>query len=126
MLWGMTALRLVSLGDAVVFPGMPMVLPADIGGDQRVLLIPKRGNAYAKIGVVAEVAERLPGVPGVIPLTGLHRGIPGAAHTDPDGVLRVDVEKRPDVTPPADLTQDENLFTSPVSRCAGARPRKRA
>jgi ATP-dependent Lon protease len=102
----MTALRLVSLGDAVVFPGMPMVLPADIGGDQRVLLIPKRGNAYAKIGVVAEVAERLPGVPGVIPLTGLHRGIPGAAHTDPDGVLRVDVEKRPDVTPPADLTQD--------------------
>ena len=36
----------------------------------------------------------------------LHRGVPGAAHTDPDGVLRVEVDERPDVAPPPSLTRD--------------------
>jgi ATP-dependent Lon protease len=100
----MATLKLVSLDDAVVFPGMPVTLPADVGTDTRVLLIPRRGSGYAKVGVVAQVSER--GGRGIAALMPLHRGVPGAAHTDQDGVLRVDVDERPDVTPPPSLTRD--------------------
>src|SRR6202163_331004 len=103
----MTPLKLVSLDDVVVFPGMPVTLPADGDGDVRVLLVSRRGSGYARVGVVAEVLERVPrGGPGVASLVGLHRGVPGAAHTDQDGVLRVEVDERPDVAPPPSLTRD--------------------
>jgi ATP-dependent Lon protease len=100
-------MKLVSLDDAVVFPGMPVALPEDVGSDTRVLLIPRKGSGYAKVGVVAEVLERVPlGGRGVASVMGLHRGVPGAAHTDQDGVLRVEVHERPDVAPPPSLTRD--------------------
>ena len=103
----MTPLKLIPLDDVVVFPGMPVTLPADVGGDTRVLLVPRRGSGYAKVGVVAEVSERVAlGGRGVASLMALHRGVPGAAHTDPDGVLRVDVDERPDVAPPPSLTRE--------------------
>ncbi len=103
----MTPLKLVSLDDVVVFPGMPVTLPADGGGDTRVLLIPRRGSGYAKVGVVAEVSERVAsGGRGLASFMALHRGVPGAAHTDPDGVLRVEVDERPDIAPPPSLTRD--------------------
>jgi len=103
----MAALKLVSLDDAVVFPGMPVTLPADVDSETRVLLIPRRGSGYAKVGVVAEVSERVPlRGRGVASLVALHRGVPGAAHTDQDGVLRVEVDERPDVAPPPNLTRD--------------------
>jgi ATP-dependent Lon protease len=103
----MAALKIVPLDDAVVFPGMPVTLPADDDSDTRVLLIPRQGSGYAKVGVVAEVSERVPRRGrGVVSLVALHRGVPGAAHTGPDGVLRVEVEERPDVAPPASLTRD--------------------
>ena len=77
----MAHLRLVPLDDVVVFPGMPVTLPADVGGDDRVLLIPRRGSGYAKVGVVAEVTERVAiGGRGVASFMPLHRGLPGAAH----------------------------------------------
>jgi ATP-dependent Lon protease len=102
----MTFLKLVALDDVVVFPGMPVTLPVDVGADTRVLLVPRRGAGYAKVGVVAEVSERVAlGGHGVASFTALHRGVPGTAHTDPDGVLRVEVDERPDVTPPASLTR---------------------
>jgi ATP-dependent Lon protease len=103
----MASLKLVALDDAVVFPGMPVTLPADVRGETRVLLIPRRGSGYARVGVVAEVSERVP-VAGreVASLVALHRGVPGAAHTDPDGVLRVEVEERPDEAPPPSRTRD--------------------
>src|SRR5258708_1408215 len=86
----MTRLKLVPLDDVVVFPGMPVTLPVDAHGDTRVLLITRRGSGYAKVGVVAEVAERVSaGGRGMASFTALHRGVPGAAHTGPDGVLRV-------------------------------------
>jgi len=96
----MASLRLVPLDDIVVFPGMPVQLPAELGGDARVLLIPRHGNGYAKVGVVAEVSSP----PkrrnrGLASLVALHRAVPGVAHEDRDGVLRVDVDERPDVTP---------------------------
>jgi len=104
----MQRLMLVSLDDGVVFPGMPITLSFDPGSDKQVLLVPRHGGRYAKVGVVAEVTERvqLPGRGTAVSLLGLHRAIPGAAETDRDGRLRVDIEERPDVIPPAMLTHE--------------------
>jgi ATP-dependent Lon protease len=104
----MSRLRIVPLDDAVVFPGMPVTLPVDVGNDARVLLIPRQQRAYAKVGVVAEVSNRvrLPGHGAAVSLIGLHRALPGAAEADSEGVLRVEVEERPDPTPPATLTRE--------------------
>jgi ATP-dependent Lon protease len=98
---------MVPLDDAVVFPGMPVTIPAISGSDRRVLLIPRRGVGYARVGVVAEVTKRhtIRGT-DVISLDALHRGIPGVAHGDHDGVLRVEVDEHPDVAPPQELTAD--------------------
>src|SRR5262245_49481543 len=103
----MRHLRLIPLDEAVVFPGMSVTLPADAAGEARVLLIPRQGSGYAKVGVVAEVTERaaLAGR-SVASFMPVHRGVPGAAHTGPDGVLRVAVDERPDATPPPTLTHE--------------------
>jgi ATP-dependent Lon protease len=103
----MAHLKLIPLDDIVVFPGMPVTLPTDVGAESRVLLLPQRDGAYAKVGVVAEVTERVAlGGRGVASFMPLHRGLPGAAHTGPDGTLRVEVEDRPDVAPAPALTRD--------------------
>jgi ATP-dependent Lon protease len=103
----MAHLRLVPLDDAVVFPGMPVTLPADVAGDTRAFLIPRRESGYANVGVVAEVTERVAlGGRGVASFMPRHRGVPGAAQTQPDGVLRVEVDERPDLTPPPSVTRE--------------------
>ena len=42
---------------------MNITITADVGDDDRVLLVPKHGSDYAKVGTVAEAVERvrLPG-----------------------------------------------------------------
>src|SRR6185295_9688331 len=104
----MNRLRIVPLDDAVVFPGMPVTLTVDVGSDERVLLVPRHDHTYASVGVVAEVSEhvRLGGRGLAVTLTALHRGLAGAASADPDGVLRVDVEARPDQRPAGTLTHE--------------------
>ncbi|MEO7135833.1 MAG: endopeptidase La [Vicinamibacterales bacterium] len=104
----MTSYRLIPLDDTVVFPGMSVTLSIDPGAETRVLLVPRRGDEYAKVGVVAEVSERvkLGGRRYAVSLTGLHRALPGAAVTDRDGQLRVEVDERPDIAPPATLTHE--------------------
>src|SRR5436190_11429710 len=103
----MAHLKLVPLDDVVVFPGMVVTLPVDAGGEERVLLIPRQGSGYAKVGVVAEVTERVAlGGRGVASFMPLHRGVPGAAQTGPDGILRVEVDERPDLAPPPALTRE--------------------
>jgi ATP-dependent Lon protease len=93
----MAHLKLVALDDVVVFPGMPVTLQADVDGESRVFLVPQRGSGYAKVGVVAEVTERVAlGGRRVASFMPLHRGLPGAAQVEPDGVLRVEVEERRD------------------------------
>jgi len=98
-----TDLLLVPLEDTVVFPGMTVTLTVDTGEETRVLLVPQHEQEYAKVGVVADVDERvrLPrGAGSAVVLSGVHRGVLGAAHTDPQGRLHVEVEERPDENPP--------------------------
>jgi ATP-dependent Lon protease len=104
----LSALLLVPLEDTVVFPNMNVTLAAAVGDEERVVLVPKHESAYAKVGTVAEVAERvrLPGGAQAVALAGLHRGIVGAASTDTEGQLRVEVEERLDETPPAVKTRE--------------------
>jgi ATP-dependent Lon protease len=94
-------LLLVPLDDVVVFPGMTLTLAVDVGDEERVLLVPRHGQEFANVGTVAEIADRvrLPGGARAVALTGLHRGIAGAAQTLPDGRLFVDVDERPDEVP---------------------------
>jgi ATP-dependent Lon protease len=87
---------------------MNVTISADVGDEERVLLVPRHEGEYARVGTVAEVAERvrLPGGGSAVSLVGLYRGIAGAAHTDSQGRLRVEVEERPDVDPPGVKTRD--------------------
>ena len=103
----MERLRLIALEDTVVFPSMTVTLPLEVGDAQRVFLVPRHETEYATVGVVAEVAEqvRLPGGGRAVMLNGLHRGVAGAA-SGPSGHLLVDVEEKPDVTPPRSRTMD--------------------
>jgi len=97
----MATLLLIPTDDAVVFPTMDVTLPIDVGDDERVLLVPRHDGEFARVGTVAEVAERvrLPGGARAVALRGLHRGTAGAAHTDASGKLRVEVEEHPDAVP---------------------------
>src|SRR6266550_3373533 len=101
-------LLLVPLEDTVVFPGMTVTLAVDAGDEDRVLLVPRHEQEYAKVGTVAEVADRvrLPGGATAVALTGLHRAVIGAAHTDSHGRLRVEAEERIDENPPPVQTRE--------------------
>jgi len=104
----MDRLRLIPLDDTVAFPGMAVTLPVDVGADTHVLLVPRQEETYAKVGVVAEVSERLrlAGRGFAASLMPLHRAVLGAAAEDASGVLRVEFEARPDVAPPPALTRE--------------------
>ena len=97
----MTSLLLVPLDDTVVFPTMDVTLPVDVGDEQRVLLIPRHDGAFAKVGTIAEVTDRvrLPGGARAVTLSGVGRGVAGAAHADSSGQLRIDVDERTDDVP---------------------------
>jgi ATP-dependent Lon protease len=101
-------LLLVPLEDSVVFPDMTATIAADIpDGESRVLLLPRHEGSFARVGTVAEVIERSltrRGAAAVV--TGLHRGIPGAAVPSPDGVLRVEVEPVHDGEPADERTRE--------------------
>jgi ATP-dependent Lon protease len=104
----LSKLLLVPLDDLVVFPNMDVTLTVDTGGEERVLLVPRHESEYAKVGTIAEVGERirLPGGGRAVALTGLHRGVIGAAETDSSGRLRVEVEERPDEIPAPSKTRE--------------------
>src|SRR5437764_9818476 len=97
----MTNLLLIPLDDTVVFPTMDVTLPVDTHGEERVLLIPRHEGEFAKVGTIARVAQtvRLPGGARGAVLEGEARGVAGAAHTSPEGLLFVEVEEHPDGSP---------------------------
>jgi ATP-dependent Lon protease len=101
-----SSLLLVPLEDVVVFPNMDVTLTVDVSDDDRVLLIPRHGNDFARVGTVAEVVDRvrLPGGARAVALSGLHRGVVGHAYTDPGGRLRVEVEELPDENQEVDVS----------------------
>jgi ATP-dependent Lon protease len=97
----MATLLMVPLEDVVVFPNMNLTLTVDVGDAERVLLVPRHENEFAKVGTVADVVDRvrLPGGARAVELFGLHRGVAGAAQTGLNGELRVEVLERPDAEP---------------------------
>src|SRR5687768_5586843 len=97
----MTSLLLVPLDDTVVFPTMDVSLPVEVGDEERVLLIPRHDGEFAKVGTIAEVTDRvrLPGGGRAVQLSGVARGIAGAAHSDHAGRLRIEVTESTDHVP---------------------------
>jgi ATP-dependent Lon protease len=97
----METMLLVPVDDSVVFPTMTVTLAIDVGSEERVVLVPRKGDEFASVGTVAEVADhiRLPGGGRAVALEGLYRGRIGAASTGADGNLRVEVEPHPDDQP---------------------------
>src|ERR671930_1172277 len=97
----MTSFILVPLDDSVVFPTMDVTLPVDVGDEDRVLLIPRHDNAFAKVGTIAQVTDsvRVPGGARAVQLSGIARGVAGAAGGDQFGRLRVEVTEHPDDVP---------------------------
>src|ERR671919_453936 len=97
----METLLLVPVDDSVVFPNMTITLAIDVGDEERVVLVPRKGDEFAGVGTVANVVERvrLPGGGRAVAIEGVHRGRIGAASTDASGALRVEVESYPDDVP---------------------------
>jgi ATP-dependent Lon protease len=97
----MATLLLIPLDDTVVFPTMDVTLPIDVGGEERVLLVPRHEGEYASVGTIARVVDsvRLPGGGRAVQLEGIARGEAGAASNDPSGQLRVEVIERADEVP---------------------------
>ncbi|HET9739695.1 MAG TPA: LON peptidase substrate-binding domain-containing protein, partial [Solirubrobacteraceae bacterium] len=97
----MASMILVPLDDTVVFPTMDVTLPVDVGDEDRVLLIPRHDNEFAKVGTIAEVTDRvrLPGGGRAVQLSGVARGVAGAAESDQFGRLRIEVAESADDIP---------------------------
>src|ERR687886_35908 len=97
----MSNLLLVPLEDLVVFPNMNVTLTVDVGDEERVLLVPRHEDAFAKVGTVAEVVDhvRLPGGGRAVQLQGVSRGVVGAGASDTQGRLRVEVAEAVDAVP---------------------------
>ena len=127
------SLLLLPIDDSIVFPGMSATLAIDIDPEvERVFVVPRHEREFANVGTVAEVDDRvrLPGGASAVTLNGLHRGIAGAAHTDSDGQLRVEVREHVDGEPQGDELReliseyravvDEILDTRGADRRIGA------
>src|SRR3954470_13161958 len=97
----MTSLLLVPLDDTVVFPTMDVTLPVRVGDEERVLLVPRHEGEFAKVGTIAEVTDhiRLPGGGRAVALSGVARGVAGAASNDAAGRLMVEVAEHRDEVP---------------------------
>ena len=98
----MTSLLLLPLDDTVVFPTMDVTLPVDAGDEERVLLIPRHEGEFAKVGTIAEVTDTRPPARrrrAPSQLSGVARGVAGAAHTDHAGRLRIEVTEIADDVP---------------------------
>ncbi len=127
----MSNLLLIPLEDSVVFPNMSVTLAVDVGEAERVFLVPVHEGEYASVGTVAEVSGtmRLPGGGSAVTLSGLHRGVAGAANTGPDGRLCVEVTEHADEEPPraqtAELEREYRAVVEEILELRDADPRIR-
>jgi ATP-dependent Lon protease len=99
---------LIPLDEAIVFPGVTATLPIDVGDEDRIFLLPRRGGEFGRIGVVAEVIERaqLPNGTPVATVVGLHRGLAGAATPGAGDQLRIEVQEVHDGNPDDERTHE--------------------
>ena len=104
----METLLLIPVDDSVVYPNMQVTLAVDAGTEERVVLVPRKGDEFASVGTVAAVVDqvRLPGGGRAVSLDGQHRALIGAASTDASGALRVEVTAHPDDVPVDGRTRD--------------------
>ena len=70
-------LLLIPVDDSVVFPNMSVTLAVDVGDEERVVLVPRKGDEFASVGTVAEVGERI-SLPGGARAVALERPSPRA------------------------------------------------
>jgi ATP-dependent Lon protease len=79
----METMLLVPVDDSVVFPTMTVTLAIDVGSEERVVLVPRKGEEFASVGTVADVVDRvrLPGGGRAVALEGQHRARIGAARS---------------------------------------------
>ena len=100
---------LVPLEDTVVFPNMTVNLPLDAGRrDARPARAAARGRP-TRTSARSPRSTRSAACPAAAPsstLTGQTRALLGAAETQSDGRLFVEVEERPDETPPPVKTRE--------------------
>jgi ATP-dependent Lon protease len=128
----MSALRLIPLDETVVFPGMSITLTIGVGDDERVALVPRHESAFAEVGVIARVSDRvrLPGGGQAVALDAETRATIGAAHTGPDGELYVEVEEHVDPTPndgrTRNLVREYRAVVEEILELRGADDRIRA
>jgi ATP-dependent Lon protease len=101
-------LPLIPLDDSILFPGMTATVVADVGDAERVFVVPRADGEYARVGTVADVVDtgRLPGGAVAATLTGVHRGLAGAATSGPGSELVVEVEEILDGTPSDERTRE--------------------
>ncbi len=124
----MPSLLLIPLDDTVVFPTMDVTLPVDVGGEERVLLVPRHDGEYAPVGTIAEVSDtvRLPGGGRAVTLAGVARGVVGGGSSDGQGRLRVEVEERPDAVPvdgrTRELEREYRAVVEEILELRGAAP----
>jgi hypothetical protein len=85
---------LVPLDDAVVFPGMPVTIPA-ISATTAGCCDPRRGVGCARVGVSSGRKRHTIRGTDVMSLDALFRR-PRHRPGDQDGVLRVEVDEHPD------------------------------
>ena len=110
-------LLLIPLDEAIVFPAVTATLPIDTGEEDRVFLLPRQDGDFGRIGVVAEVIERvqLPNGAWAATVVGLHRGLAGVAEPDGGEQLRVEVQEIHDGNPGDERTTELLEDLHPIS-----------
>lgn len=99
-------LPVLPLRNGVVFPHMVVTLTIESdegatalaaagGTENRILLVPRVGDTYARVGTIAEIQD-VSGGAGVV-VRGLARARVGAGRRGEDGALWVDAEELPDM-----------------------------
>ena len=98
----MERLVLIPVDDSVVFPNMSVTLAVDVGDEERVVLVPRKGDEFASVGHRGR-GGRADQAPRRRASRGAERPSPRpdrrGVDAIPMGVLRVDVTPHPDDEP---------------------------
>ena len=129
-------LPLLPLTTGVVFPNMVVTLALETDdakraaaaagdGEGLVLLVPRVGARYARVGTVARIESTgdLPGGPPALVLRGLHRAVVGVGIAGTGDGLWVEIDPVPDVEPSErarELAREYRAIVSGIAEHIGA------